>query len=214
MNKFAKRRLRIKAFVLFAFLVTVFLVLDFKYRPIVKSVACNKAKMILSDAVNNSILDDIEAEPEAYQDTFIIKSNSDGSISAVVSNICKVNKLKARVNLLIQKKLAEFNGKKFKIPLGTLTGFELLNGRGPPILLEISASGSVVSELKSDFLSAGINQTLHRVCLHIRTHISVVIPGGSAVTDLDNETVISETVIVGRVPKICSGNVYTSSGET
>ena len=60
--------------------------------------------------------------------------------------------------------------------------------------------GSVNASFASEFTSAGINQTRHRILINTSVYISVMLPTGSAGTEVISEAVIAETVIVGDVP--------------
>ena len=75
----------------------------------------------------------------------------------------KINTLKSSVTIAIQKKISCMPKKDLSIPIGTLTGTEILNGKGPDVPMKISLSGSVLTNFRSVFESAGINQTKHQI---------------------------------------------------
>ncbi len=179
--------------------------MDIKFKPVAKSISANKGRAISTKIINQAILDDISNNQEVYVDITKINTSENGAVQSISSDMYKINRLKSRVNLIIQEKLSGSQNKQFSIPLGTLMGWELLNERGPNVPLGISSSGSVNSEIKSEFTSAGVNQTLHRIYINIHARITVVIPGSSSVTEADTDVLISETVIVGNVPQMCGG---------
>ena len=51
---------------------------------------------------------------------------------------------------------------------GSFTGFKLLAGKGPGIKIRITPIGNVETDLKSEFITQGINQTLHRIYLQVK----------------------------------------------
>lgn len=204
-NRFQKRKFKFIVFILFLIFVSIFLLLDFKMRPVIKNISQSKAKMIASSVIDEAVLGDMQNNAEKYENITDIHRSPSGEVLSVSMNVCKVNSLKSEINVIIQKKLAQCREKVFHIPLGTLSGVEILNSQGPEIPLKISSCGSVTSDFKSDFLNSGINQTLHRIYLSICARISVVIPGDSCVAEICTDILVSETVIVGRTPGMCSG---------
>ena len=61
-------------------------------------------------------------------------------------------------------------------------------------------AGTVTADLHSEFLSAGINQTLHRLVLNVDVPLSILLPGSRGNTVAKVTVCVAETVIVGRVP--------------
>ena len=86
------------------------------------------------------------------------------------------------------------------IPVGSLLPLEPTWARGPELHLRALALGTASAEFESEFTSAGINQTKHRIVLRIDVYVSILLPGYSTVTQVTNEITVAETVIVGEVP--------------
>ena len=61
--------------------------------------------------------------------------------------------------------------------------------------------GSSSARFENQFTSAGINQTNHRILLHIDVSVSILLPGFTAATKVSNTVTVAETVIVGGVPQ-------------
>lgn len=205
MNKIAAKKRRRKLIVFFFVILGALIFMDFQFRPVVKNISANRARMISAEVVNESILEDMENGNGIYSDMIHIDKNENGEVLAISSDVNKINHLKSHVSFLIQKKLSDLKSKELSISLGTLTGFEILNGKGPMVPLKICASGSVMTDFKSNFLSAGINQTLHQMYISVHTRISVIVPGCTCVTELDTNALVAETVIVGKVPSFFGG---------
>lgn len=83
---------------------------------------------------------------------------------------------------------------------GSFTGISLLAGRGPGVKIKISSAGNVETDLKSEFISQGINQTLHRVYLQVKCEVSILTPFKNITKDITNQILIAENVIVGKIP--------------
>lgn len=83
---------------------------------------------------------------------------------------------------------------------GSFTGFKLLSGKGPGVPIRISSIGNVETDLRSEFTSQGINQTLHRVYLQIECQVSILTPYEDITEKIKNQVLIAENVIVGKIP--------------
>ncbi len=199
-KNFLKKR---KRWIIVTFLVLIFIgfLLGFKVKPVVKSVALSKANSILSEMVNLSIMEDMQQMDSSY-DILKIEKGEKGEVLAVLSNAQKINYLKSHIALMIDKKFDQTKEKTFFIPMGTLSGFEILNGRGIAVPMKITCSGTCKTDFKNKFLSVGINQSLHQIYVSIHAKICVLIPGCSCASDFDTDVMISETIIVGSGPRV------------
>ena len=199
-KNFLKKR---KRWIIVTFLVLIFIgfLLGFKVKPVVKSVALSKANSILSEMVNLSIMEDMQQMDSSY-DILKIEKGEKGEVLAVLSNAQKINYLKSHIALMIDKKFDQTKEKTFFIPMGTLSGFEILNGRGIAVPMKITCSGTCKTDFKNKFLCVGINQSLHQIYVSIHAKICVLIPGCSCASDFDTDVMISETIIVGSGPRV------------
>ena len=77
---------------------------------------------------------------------------------------------------------------------------KLLAGIGPKIKITISSIGNVKTDLKSEFSSKGINQTLHRVYLQVDCEVNILTPFNNISKRITNQILIAENVIVGNIP--------------
>jgi sporulation protein YunB len=77
---------------------------------------------------------------------------------------------------------------------------KLLAGIGPKIRITISSIGNVKTDLKSEFSSKGINQTLHRVYLQVDCEVNILTPFNNISKRITNQILIAENVIVGNIP--------------
>ena len=56
------------------------------------------------------------------------------------------------------------------------------------------------ARFENEFTSAGINQTNHRIVLHIDVSVAILLPGFTTATKVSTAVTVAETVIVGGVP--------------
>lgn len=54
--------------------------------------------------------------------------------------------------------------------------------------------------MRSEFESAGVNQTIHRLYLDVTCNVSILTPYNVIEESISNEIVLIENVIVGLVP--------------
>ena len=91
-------------------------------------------------------------------------------------------------------------GRIYKSHCGSFTGVKLLAGRGPGVNIVISSIGNVETDLRSEFTSKGINQTLHRVYLQVDCEVSILTPFKDLDKKISNQVLLLENVIVGQIP--------------
>ena len=86
---------------------------------------------------------------------------------------------------------------------------DLFSGMGPSVTVYVSPIGNVSTAYVSEFVSAGINQTRHRIYLEIICDVAIVMPAGNHDTQILTPIIVSECIVVGQVP-----NSYVYVDET
>ena len=199
-------------FIVLLLLIGTAIIIDWQIRPLVKSVAANQAQIASTKAINEAVQQELMENQISYDQLVKIERGNDGKVLAVTTDVAKTNLLKASISTDIQEKLSSTKPKSISIPLGTLTGTEILSGRGPMIEMKISLPSSVFTEFKSTFTSAGINQTKHQIHLKVNTEVYALIPGFPTTTTVDTNIIVAETVIVGEVPNVVANLSPANSG--
>lgn len=100
----------------------------------------------------------------------------------------------------VARQLAALDSESLGVPLGTLTGQPLLSGAGPRVRVSVDSVGEVTADYANSFTSAGVNQTLHRVCLDIHATVRLFLPGEVLPVSVSSSVCVAETVIVGETP--------------
>ena len=88
-----------------------------------------------------------------------------------------------------------------KISLGSFTGSKLFSSIGPNVNIGLSSVGKVNTDLRSEFISQGMNQTIHRVYLQIDCDVDILTPYESIATNVSNQVLLVENVIIGEIPE-------------
>ncbi|WP_283607600.1 sporulation protein YunB [Faecalispora anaeroviscerum] len=178
--------------------------LDVQLVPAVESLTVNAARQSAVTAINESVLEELNADKITYDDLISLQRDSDGKVQTITTNMVKTNQIKAKITDTVQKNL-HMGNINTSVPLGTLLGSRLLHGRGPNVPLVVTLKGNVESDFKTSFESAGINQTRHQIYLELHTEIYSFIPGLHTATDVTTSVLVAETVIVGEVPQMYLG---------
>ena len=71
---------------------------------------------------------------------------------------------------------------------------------GPKFDIELEAAGKIDTEIKSEFQSVNVNQTLHKIYLNLNTSVSILTPIGVYGKDIASKVLLTEAIIVGDVP--------------
>lgn len=131
----------------------------------------------------------------------------------ISANVIPINEIISDVAIKIQEELNKVENSKFKIKLGSFTGSRLLSGRGPNIEIKMSTIGNLDTDLRSEFLEAGINQTLHKIYLQVECQVIILTPFDSVEEKIKNQVLIAEAVIVGTTPNTYYNFEGASEGD-
>lgn len=205
-------RLGLKLIAVAAILIGVFIFVEASFRPIVEkvnSIECHKA---VSDIINRVVLDELEKNGAEYSSLVTLSTNGGGDVTSVQSNIVNINRLKTSVSDRVEKEIARLSDVEVKIPIGTLSGMQLLHGKGFDVGMTVKPIGYTKTAIISEFSEAGLNQTLHRIVIEITAEVDAVIPGFETRVEVTSQIVAAETVIVGKVPDAYT-HVVTSSDD-
>ena len=149
--------------------------IGFDYLEPVYEAMCNEKVKYTATIITNQ-QSTIVMNQYKYEELYTIEKDSNGNVSAIKSNVAVVNNIISDLTEKIQQEFEKIPTEKIYITLGNLTGNYLLSGFGPRIPIKISMTGSVDTEIKSEFISQGINQTLHRVYVNFNCDMAVVTP--------------------------------------
>lgn len=114
-----------------------------------------------------------------YADLMTVEKDDQGQVRLIQANTPEMNRLAAQASLLAQERLTAMGQKTVVVPLGSAIGLTLLAGAGPGIAVQILPVGSVQAAFSTDFTTAGINQTRHRISLVLTANVQIVIPTGA-----------------------------------
>ena len=178
------------------------LALDARLRPVIRAVVSRSAAAAASQTAESCVYRVLEERKVSYGGLVELVRGPGGRIEAVRADAVELSRIKAAITLEIADALAERREAGIGVPVGTLTGLELLSARGPEVRIKLIPVGYVVSDAHSSFESAGVNQTRHRISVDITVETAAVLPGFSVVSKVTTSCVLAETVLLGEVPEV------------
>lgn len=200
-NKIKKQNNLRKVIKIAIILMIAFLVADIVLKaiePIIEAQCVTIAKGIATK-ISNEQATAVMANYN-YEDLMKITKDEEGNIKLISANIVTINQIISDIPILIQKELEKVENGKFYIKLGSFTGSKILSGRGPDVEVKISVIGNIETDLKSEFVEAGINQTLHRIYLEVKCHVKILTAFDTIDEEIINQVLLAEGVIIGNIP--------------
>lgn len=194
-----KRRRRVG----WALLLTVLLlcaalfVLNRAVRPTLTAIARAQAETAASRAMHEAILSVLS---EDSGEALIRVYAADGRVYLLETDSARLNRMSTDCALIAQENIRAIGEQGVSVPLGTALNSTVFNGFGPKLRIRFTPTGTVHAFCESSFMSAGINQTLHRITLRLSATVRIMLPGGAQTITVTTEAPVSENVIVGDVP--------------
>lgn len=169
-------------------------------RPMLAAAARYQVRSQVTAAVEQWAARDLQERGVDYSDFVTITRNEAGEITALSADMARLNLLRAELSAHLLERL-EDSQLELTVPVGSLLPIEPTWARGPELHLRALALGTASAEFESEFTSAGINQTRHRLWLELSVPVTVLLPGGGEELTVDSRLCVAETVIVGQVPQ-------------
>lgn len=166
-------------------------VLDMAYAQ-----ANSAAVETINRAVSEVMKDDV-----SYGDLMEMRCDAMGKVTMLSAKTLRMNELSTQTALTAQQMLEASKNESVLVPLGSIFGMPLLAGAGPRIQVRVIPVGSVAAQFVTEFESAGINQTRHKISLVLSTTVRLIAPNGSQRVDVSSKVLVAETIIVGQVPQ-------------
>ena len=174
--------------------------LNGKLRPVLETTATSKATNLMVQAIDIAVDNCLQENNMGYRDFVTLETDAAGKVSSITTNTAANSRFKRQVVEAVIRQLGTMDSEALGIPLGTLTEQPLLFGAGPRVRVKVDSVGEVTADYSNTFTSAGVNQTLHRVCLDITATVYLFLPGEILPVSVSSSVCVAETVIVGETP--------------
>lgn len=191
------------------FLIIFFIIIMFNFIiyifgkrifPTVLEIGETKIKAEAIKIMNEESIN-VYSENFKYDDIIDIEKDSAGNITMIRADTVKQNYLASQVVLKCDKRLEDLEDLGVKIPLGYLTNNVMFYNMGPKITVKMQQLGNITTSYESEFESAGINQTRHKIYLNLNATMKVVVPFNSREIEVTCQIPVSDTIIVGKIPE-------------
>jgi sporulation protein YunB len=174
--------------------------------PIIKTYCTARINSLTEQALNLAVSNVINTTVN-YDSIMSISYNNSGEITYISANQYIINTISREIIKDANEHIKLLNEDYMNIPLGTLSGIALFNGRGRRIKLSATPVAIIGSSFDSKFVSVGINNTLHKIYLTISARVDMNLPIKKQTINVKQQILLCESVIVGKVP-----NVYFDNG--
>ena len=132
------------------------------------------------------------------------KYNTDGKISSLYIDSTKTSKIISSMNLTLSKLLRdgtiEESVKDINMPLGMLVSRALFTTLGPDIKIEVLPVSSYQTDIYTNLVDYGINNSLFELYLKVNIKVETIIPLKTSQIDYNTNLLLSSIVIQGEVP--------------
>jgi sporulation protein YunB len=197
-----RRRLALVCLVMcLVVIVSSILFVEGNLTRVVLSLAQAQARAMAVRILNEAAAELLASGEVTYDVLMHVTADESGRVRLIQANTPEMNRLASRVSLISQEKLQSTRDQVVRIPLGSALGMTLFAGAGPKVEVHILPVGSVHAEFRTDFQTAGINQTRHRVTLMLTARVQLVIPTGAKTVEATTQVAMAESIIVGEVPE-------------
>lgn len=141
---------------------------------------------------------------EKYSDEFnniALEDVDDGKNTKYIKvNFTELNEFKCELTDELTNYLCENRNFVCKIPAGAFVSDDIFAAQGVEVPVKISSSGNASVELSDDFVSGGINQTVHRLILKIRARVHLHTVLEKTEREIEIDIPVTERIIIGEVP--------------
>lgn len=181
--------------------------LNYVVNPIIIESSSAKVRSLSQDAINTAVFEVIK-DSTIYDTLIHILRNEEGEIIMISSNSVQINSLSRDIIENAQLKLEKMGASGVNIPVGTSLACPFFVGKGPSVKLRLLPIGTINCSFSSRFVTAGINQTNHRIYIEVSTKVNVILPTASEIVNTKTQIMIAENIIIGKVPQ-----TYLNSSE-
>lgn len=169
--------------------------------PVLERKAASQAANLMAQAIGIAVDNCLQENNMSYGDFVTITTDTAGKVTALTSNTVANSRFKRQVVEAVIRQLGTLDSDALDVPLGTLTDQPLLSGAGPSVRVRVDSVGEVTADYTNSFASAGVNQTLHQICLEVTATMYLFLPGEVLPVSVDSTVCVAETVIVGETPE-------------
>lgn len=178
-----------------------------KLDPLVALEATVQSRNTVSEMINKATARALAESGIGYEELVNIRLDANGKITSISANTMKMTELQTKITEYIIEDFNNYGEFKIEISFSNMFDDEVIFGRFPNLMMpaSIDPQAAVESTLESEFISAGINQTLHKIYADINAKVCILTLISNVEFELNAKVALAETVIVGDVPRFYMG---------
>ena len=193
-----RRLLRIIV-ILLLFLSALYLFLERNLTHVILDTAYTRADAIAVETMNEAVQKTLTPSVD-YAELISVRTDTAGRVTMLQANTVHMNELAVNIALAAQDALSMRDESTISVPLGAALKAPFLSSFGPRIPVRLVPVGAVNASFATEFESAGINQTRHKIWLEMHATVRLVLPTGAKAVSVDTQILIAESIIIGEVP--------------
>lgn len=192
-------KIKLIVFLILSSIMVVIVIFLYSAYPIFKASCESAAGSLATNITNEEVLNVMQNY--SYEELINMQKDSNGRIIFMELNIVSINKVIAQIVSNIQKRIDKSPRTNVYINMGAISGVSGLKSVGPQFDIELETAGRIISDVKSEFESVGINQTLHKIYLNLNANIGILTPYANFTRDFNTTVLLTQAIIVGDVPE-------------
>ncbi|MBR5230869.1 MAG: sporulation protein YunB [Clostridia bacterium] len=193
-----RRIIRISV-ILLLLLSAAYLMLERNLTQVILDTAYTRAHALAVETMNEAVQSTL-MPGVAYEELVAVRVDAQGKVTMLQANTVRMNELAVHIALAAQEALTERDEPTITVPLGAALQVPFLSSVGPRITVGLLPVGAVKASFATEFESAGINQTRHKIWLEMHAAVRLVLPTGAKAVNVDTQILIAESIIIGEVP--------------
>ena len=165
------------------------------FKATCETAASSKGNKIISDEVSKIMKD------YNYDNLINIEKDVEGNITLIKSNAITINEIVSKITKNIQKEFDGIPTITVLINMGAVSGISVLKNLEPRFEVELESAGNLNASLRTEFKAVGINQSHHKFYLQLDARVGILTPFATFGKDINSEVLLTEAIIVGKVPE-------------
>lgn len=178
----------------------LFLLLEKNLEAVILDMAHARAQAMAVEYMHEAV-QYVMGDGVTYEEMMHVRTDDMGRVTLIQANAARMNALATKTALRSQEQLESAEAQSVSIPLGAALGIPFFSAMGPRISVRILPVSAVTANFSTEFESAGINQSRHKIFLSLQANVRLVIPTGGRQVTLNSQVLIAESIIVGDVPQ-------------
>ncbi|MEK0315346.1 sporulation protein YunB [Cohnella sp. 56] len=179
--------------------VQTFLFMDRYLREPLMFLAKQRITEMAVHAINAAITENIAAGADGSKMVHW-KTNADGKTTGLEIDYKEQMQITAQTIQVVEQTLSQQESIHERIPIGHAVNSPFLSSLGPSVSVRLHPISTVQAEVRTRQSSAGINNVLVEVYIHITTDIAIVIPFDREPNRIETDIPLSYVMVTGDTP--------------